>query len=105
MMTREEVAEGLVAGAAQIVEKGHWKGVAAGASEGRECVATSLPYEDVNLRWSCLNALRFGLGVNGWGDIHDWNDRPETTQEDAVQLLVTTAEKVRTGEIKLEGVS
>lgn len=104
-VTKEEVADRLVAGAARITEKGHWKGHGQSDSKG-ECVATSI--RDGFAGWArhhALNALASNLGVDGWGGIYDWNDRPETTQEDAVQLLMTTAEKVRTGEIKLEGVS
>lgn len=103
MMTKGEVAARLEIGAARLIEKGHWKG---GDTRSKgECVATSIP--DGSAGWArhhALNALASNLGVDGWGGIYEWNDRPETTQEDAVQLMMTTAEKVRTGEIKLEGV-
>lgn len=105
MITKGEVAARLGIGAALIVEHGHWKGSVPDLNRGGSCLVTSLDGPEAPY---CHDALKIALGGSLRSDIglvYEWNDRPETTREDAVQLMMTTAEKVRTGEIKLEGVS
>lgn len=95
-VTKEEVAERLVDAAALMSTVPHYKS----PGPAGECVATALGGHIESIR-----AIKRALGVFSVDGVYEWNDRPERTKDECMELLVTTADKVRNGDLILEGVS
>lgn len=109
-VTKEEVAERLVSAAACMSARSHFKSPGAGG----QCVWTAIVESRsdgesfdrrIEVGDAAVDAIKAALGVGLNTGIFNWNDRPERTKDECMELLVTTADKVRNGDLVLEGVS